>query len=882
MTFSFWRRQKREHELDEELQSHLEMAASDRMERGEKREMARSAALREMGNVSLIKEVTRDKWGWRWIGELMQDLRYGLRMMRRSPGFVAVAVVTLALGIGANTAIFSLIDGFMLNLLPVKNPEQLVFVRATRSNGSTFGDFPYAVFERLRDGNGSLAGVFAWDDTHVNVILDGQAEIVDGDFVSGSYFEVLSVEPFLGRLLTSDDDHAGKKPVAVISHAYWKRRFAESPEVIGKTIYVAQVPFTIVGVTSPRFFGRNVAGKSADIVLPMWLQPELGLKDHDTFDIMGRLKPEVSLEQARADLDVVYQRALRETARQGAGSEPQEQAASHRIVLKPGLRGERPPTDNFATEVRILAAVTGIALLIVCVNIAGLFLARASGRQKEIAVRLAIGAGRGRLIRQLLTESALIAVIGGGLGLLLAKWGAGIVLAVLSGDVVPFDLNLNVRVLMFTGAVSLLTGIAFGLAPAMTGTRFELTPSLKGTEGWGESGVRHGQLTKLLVVAQAGLSLALLTGAGLLLKSLKQLYAVDTGFDRERVLTMWVFPALDGYDHAREISLYRELSERLNATAGVESASLSRLMMIYGRWDRNVWVKGEAEPSRATGNVYCDPVGPRFFQTMGIHLLLGREFAAGDTETSQKVAIISESMAQRFFAGESPLGRRLGFDGEKSSGDVEIVGVVKDIRHHVEQDETREAAWIPYTQAPADMYGQMTLLVRPAASENVNPDIRDAVQSWDKTLPISEIRTEGAELNQYLGAWRSMSTLLGFFSGLALLLAALGLYGAMSYLVGRRTKELGIRLSLGAQKGNMLWMVLSEALLLVAAGFAIGVPTAMVASRLLSSLLFGVTAGDPETIAGAIVIMAVVALLAAYLPARRAMRVDPIVALRYE
>ena len=885
MRFAFWRRKGRHEQLDEEIAAHLEMAKRDRTERGETADEAERAARREFGNVGLVKDVTRDRWGWRWLEDLSQDLRYSLRALRRSPGFCAVAAITLALGIGANTAIFSLIDAFLWEALPVKEPRQLVFVRGIRSDGRTFGDFPHRQFEHLRDQNSSFSGMFAFDPSNINVTVDGESEIVPGDFASGNYFDVLGVNALLGRTFTLDDDHAGKKPVAVISHAYWQRRFAQSEAAIGKTIYVGQIPFTVIGVTSPQFFGRNVAGRSADVVLPMWLQPQLGLKDHDTFEIMARLKPGISIEQARSDLDVAYRQVLAEEMAASSRSDQGDQPRAQRVVLRTALHGEDRPTNNFSTEIRILAAVVGVALLIACVNVAGLLLARASSRQQEIAMRVALGAARERLIRQLLTESVLLALVGGALGLLLAKWGVSLLLTVLSYGYspTPFDLSPNLKVLTFTAGISALTGILFGLAPALSGTQVNLNAVLKGRVGREVSSVLHRGLAKSLIVAQVALSLALLIGAGLLLRSLNQLYAVNTGYDRDKVLTMWVFPALSSYDHTREMNLYRELHNKLNHIPGVESASPSRLMMVFGRWNRKVWVQGEAARSLGAREVYCDPIGPRFFRTMGISVLLGREFSSSDMETPAKVAIISESMARRFFPDANPLGRRIGFEGAKSSGNVEVIGVVKDIKHHVGAEEPAEAAWIPYTQAPPDMYGQMTFLVRTAMPlAGIIPAIRDQARSIDKTLPISAIKSESEELDDYLGGWRAMGTLLGFFSGLALALAALGLYGAMSFLVGRRTKELGIRLALGAQKQGILWMVLREACVVVVTGVAIGVPTAVAASRLVSSLLFGVRATDLATIFSAVLIMSAVALLAAYLPARRATRVDPIVALRYE
>jgi len=575
---------------------------------------------------------------------LLQDVRYGFRVLLKTPVVTAVAILTLALGIGANTAVFSLADAFLWSRLPVKDPEQLVFVYERLPNGRAEWSFPYAVFERLRDGNHSLSGLFAFDATHVSVTIDGQPEYVDADFVSGGYFDVLGVGAARGRTLRAGDDQPGRPVVAVISDRYWQRRFARDPAVFGRTIYVGKVPVTVVGVTPPWFFGRKVAGRSADVVLPMFIQPGLALKDHDTFEVMGRLKPGVLAAQAREELDLIYRRALMETAGAAVSPRAAEEIRQRAIQLAPGARGTSSDGTDLGTQLPILLAVVGIVLLIACVNVANLQLARATARQKEIAVRLSIGAGRGRLVRQLVTESVLLGVLGGALGLLLAGWSTGVLIAVLSTGRSPivFSFSANARLLAFTGAVSLLTGVLFGLVPALSATRVDLSPMFKGGAERSTSSPWRRRMAHWLVVSQMALSLALLVGAGLLIRTLQRLYAVDPGFEREKVLQTWVMPALHGYDQAREAALYQELLVRMNAIPGVQSATLSRYRLVIARPYRDVWVR-DAPPTRMEGRrVYCGVVGPRFFETMGIALVQGREFSAADDAASPRVAIISE------------------------------------------------------------------------------------------------------------------------------------------------------------------------------------------------------------------------------------------------
>ena len=819
------------------------------------------------------------------MGTLWRDLRFGLRTLSRDPGFAVVAVLMLALGIGANTAIFGLVNAFLLRLLPVKNPEQLVFVNRVQPNGGTVSDFPFTTFEQLRDHNHSFAGIFAWDDSNVIVAADGWSEMVPADFVSGSYFDVLGVRASLGRTFTLEDDKPGNKPVAVISHRYWERRFAREPAALGKTIYLGGIAFTVIGVTPREFFGRNVAGRSADVVLPMFMHAQLALKDHDTFAMMARLKPGITQEQARADVDLTYHQVLLQAAGTNPSARVEQEIHAQRIALMPGLQGASGLREEYGTKLNILMAVVGIALLIASVNIANMLLARGASRQKEIAVRLAIGAGRGQVIRQWLTEALLLSTLGGAAGLLVAQWGTGVVTTVLSYGRTPaaFELKPDLQILAFTFGVSMLTGVLFGLAPALRAARVDLNPILKGAEAGTDSRPLHSGILHSLVVSQVALSLVLLIGAGLLVSSLRRLHHIDTGFNRDKVLVGWIFPALAQYDHAKEMNLYRDLQEKLNAIPGVRSASLSRFRLMFARPDRALWVEGSAPVSDGDREIYCYPVGPRFFETQDIRLLLGRDVSSADAETGPKVAVISESVARKFFPGENPIGRHIGFDKAEAGGDIQIVGVAKDIQPRLAELQPLQAVYIPYTQAPLDWLGQMTFVLRTAVDPNsITAAVRRQVQSIAKDLPPVDVQTQAADVDEKLGDERSLATLLTFFGALALLLAAIGLYGTLSFAVARRTKELAIRMALGARKEDMLWMVLRETVSLVGIGIALGVPLSFAGTRWIASLVVGVKSADPITISLACAAMMTVALVAAYLPARRAISVDPIAALRKE
>jgi ABC-type antimicrobial peptide transport system permease subunit len=856
------RKSEMERELDEELRYHIEQQTEQNIRLGMNPEEARRAARKAFGGVEQAKERSRDARRARWLEDIWHDLRYGARMLMKEPGFALIAVLTLALGIGANTAVFSLVDAFMLRVLPVKDPERLVFVKAVSPQGRARGSFPYGAFEQFRDLSHSFSGIFAYDATRFSATVKGQPEMLWGDFVSGSYFDVLGVSALYGRAFTALDDRLGKEAVAVISHGYWERRFGSDPAAVGQTIYVGKLPVTVIGVTPPDFFGRQVAGAAPELVLPMFLHDQLALRDHNTFEVMARLKPGVSVEQARAELDVIYQRVLRQQAGGGLSAQAEQELRARRIQLSSGLRGELEYGSNDNLRVRTVLAIVGLVLLIACVNVANLLLARASGRQKEIAVRLSLGASRGRLVRQLLTESVLLALLAGALGLLLAHWLVGIFLKVLpfeGGGAAAFDVDL--RILAFTGIVSLLVGVLFGLVPALMATRVDLNQMLKGAEGPRRARQR---LAKSLVIAQVALSLALLLGAGLLIRSLRQVYAVDIGFDRDKVLYMWVYPTLLGYDYEREMRLYSALLERFRAQPGVASASVSR---------------GELR-----GGFYI--VGPRFFETIGLGLVLGREFSESDTSYTPKVVIINEVIAEKYFPNVNPVGQPLPEELRQQwrlGRDAQVVGVVRGFKRNLRQEQPGDSLFIPYTQAPPERLGQIVFYAR-ATGDPVSliPALRQQARAVDPDLALLNPQTITAGLEQSVSDEQALSTLLSFFSALALALAGIGLYGTMSYAVSRRTKELGIRMALGARPRDVLWLVLREALWQAALGVVIGVPLALAGARLIASLLFGVRATDPVTILISAVVMLAVALLAGYIPARRATKVDPLVALRYD
>ncbi len=707
--------------------------------------------------------------------------------------------------------------------------------------------------------------------------MDGHSDFVTDRFVSGNFDSVMGFTPVLGRGFTAEDDKAGSTPVAVLGNGYWRQKFGASPSAIGKTIFAKNVPLRVIGV-----YPDLSSHWSASVWLPMALHPALALKDHTTVAISGSLAPGANRDQAAAAMTVAYQQALTNAEGVVLTAPHQHEISNSRIVLREIGRGG---TRNFSTELQILGAAVAFVLLVACANVANLLLARATARKREIAIRLALGATRGQLVRQLLTESLLLSLGGACIGFLLAWWGSDASRVFVGHH--PLTLSPNPRLLAFTILLSLTVTLLFGLAPAFHATAFgkKDAPNLS-TAAMLSLSQRGSPLRNLLLIVQIGLSIVCLIGAGLLLRTLTKLHQEDVGFNRDNVLVGWIFPTLAGYEGERETTLYWNLLSKLNATPGVKSASMSRLQLLSGYCDLHVANRGSSDSSSSQTKVSCNSMGPRFFGTMGIPFLLGRDFSQADNAGSQKVAIISESTARSYFDGVNPVGQEIAFNDETFKDRLLIVGVVKDIRSSLRQEQSQRsprAVYVPFAQAPGEMRGQAVLEIRTAANPNdVIASVRPQVESEDKGLPLVSLQTQREAIEDNLGNDRSLAILTSTFGVLALTLTAMGLYGSIAYGVARRTREIGIRMALGASREAVLTRLMREAGILVSSGLLIGFAASFVVTRAISSQLYGVSATDPATFLAVIALMSVVALAAAYVPARRAMGVDPVVALRIE
>ena len=902
---TLFRKKQAEREMDEELRGYLDAAVKDKTRSGIGQDEALRAVRVEMGSVEAVKDEIRSA-GWESALEtLWQDLRFGLRMLARNPGFTLVAVLTLALGIGANTAIFTLINAVTLRALPVEKPEQLaLFGDGVRRGfvglgpGQHYDIFSYPLYEHLHDHNPSFEDIAAFrtELDRLNVRPQGAgepAQLAWGRMVSGSYFSVLRVRAVLGRVLTPQDDRREAPPVAVISYAYWGRRFYNDRSVVGRVLNVNGILLTVAGVTPPEFFGESVESPVADFWLPVTLQPRL-MPDRGSvmnnpyenwLNLIGRLKPGIGIRQAQAGVDVAFRQFL--TARDGAQPSTEQQRDIQRsyIKLSPGGRGVSYLRFLYSRPLHILMAVVAVVLLIACANVANILLSRAAARQKEISMRLAVGASRSRLLRQLLTESVLLGLVGGGVAVLFSTWGVSVLISMVAGSTssVPLNVATDARVLGFTLAVSLVTAVLFGLVPAYRATGLDLTHSLKS----GTLGTSHRagwNLPKMLVVSQVALSLVLLMCAGLLVRTLRNLAKQDLGFNPQHVLEVGIDPRIAGYKQDQLIPLYQGLLQRVDALPGVRMASLSLYSpMSGGGWGGQISVQGYFPPPNAATDCQWVWVGPHYSETEGMTLLLGRDIAPGDTKGAPKVAVVNESFAQRYLANQSPIGRRFSMDIPAKAYEIEIVGVVKNFRFDDPRENSGPVAFLPLAQEEGPPSYAAEIEIRATSdATSIAASARRAIQEVDKNLPVTSINTLSEQINERLNKEFLVARLSSFFGLLALVLACVGLYGLLAYGVARRTHEIGIRMALGADRGQVLWTVVRESLALAGAGVAIGLPMAVAATQFISAQLYGVRPTDPATVTAATMMLAAVAVLAGYIPARRATKVDPILALRYE
>ena len=831
---------------------------------------------------------------------LWQDIKYGARILAKSPTFTLVAVLTLALGIGANTAIFSLTDQILLRPLPVPNPDELVVASSPGPKSGRVScdydcdaSFSYPLFKALREKGADVVDLFGRYATSMDVAVDGQAERANGELVTGNYFEALQVPAEIGRVFTMQDEGAaGANPVALVSHAYWQRRFGGNPAVLNKTVSINATAITIVGVAAPWFTGVQVGSKT-DVFVPMSMKPMItknwdGLPRWNDYwmAVLGRLKPGVTRERAEAAMAVIYKPLLEELLAQtkaNLNEKRQQEFLSKPLELQPGAIGRPVFQSNAQDGLVLLSVMVGLVLLIACANVANLLVARGVARQREIAVRLAIGASRWRLVRQLVSESILLALAGGGLGLLVAFWTVDGLLAALSTnlDVEGLTANLDGRILAFNLGLALLTGLLFGLLPSLQTTRPALSDTLK-DQGTGTTGGKsHTRFRKVLVTTQIALTLLLLIGAGLFAKSFYELRRHNLGLQPDHILTFSIAPEQGGYTPERTRALLDQLLPALRGLPGVTSAGSAWSPILVGNTSQSSFTSDSYQANEEEDlTVVQNYVSSGYFTAVGIPLVAGRDFAEQDGPKTQKVIIVNEYLAKHYYPNGA-VGRRFAFGRGKVSFDYEIVGVVKDSKNAQVKEEPRPFAYMPYSQL--DILGYSAFYLRTAGEPTaLATAVRREVQRLDGNLPVYDVRTLEGVIARNLFAEELLMTLTLSFAFLAAALAALGIAGVMMFTVARRTREIGIRIALGAGTGNIHWLVLREVGVMAILGAGVGMPLAYFLGRFAEKLLFGVKPGDTWMALAALTFMVFVALLSGYLPARRAARIDPMVALRYE
>lgn len=902
----FWLRSGNRGRLDDELQhelrDHIDLEAEELRQTGVPAEEAHRRAHRSFGNTTLVAEASREVWTWPTLESFVQDIRHGIRMLAKSPAFTAVAVLTLALGIGANTAIFTLVNAVLLRMLPIKDPQQLVVVGDparvnARSNGTPRTDiFSYPLYKELRDRNSVFTGLAAAASDHHIEVDAGQGggsvdEKITGRMVSGNYFAVLGLNAAAGRLFSDADDTVeSANPVVVLGYGYWRRKFALSPSIIGSDIRLNGYPFTVVGV-APAGFDGDVVGEEMALFVPLSMQPEIVRGRHwrntgntSWLSLIGRLKPGTNGGNAKAEMNVILQQALHGTYGAVLSADDLSFMRTAKIEVAPGGGGVSELRGDYRLPLLLLMGMVGLVLLIACVNVANLLLARASVRNKEIAVRLAIGANHRRLLQQLLTESILLAFLGGIAGSLCAIWGVRLLVKIFDSDT-ALPLAPDARVLGFTIVVCLLTGIIFGLVPALHALKVQIAPTLKdATSTASESRSRFGW-GQGLVAGQVALSLLVLFAAGLLVRSLQKLMTQDFGYDRSRLVIARLDPTAAGYKDDTMKLLAQQLVARIAATPGVRSAAYSVNGLFAHSESGDAIIVPGFEARHAKDRVAMeDYVGPGYFGIVGIPILMGRGIEEQDTQASTRVAVVNEALVKHFFQGQNPLGRQFTIDDpDWLNKPFTIVGVSRDAKDHGsglrEQVPPRFYQAFQQTSDPTQIVLEVEVSGAPGAAI---PNVLNQIKAADPRLPIAFVSTLDNLVSGSASDQIALAKLSSIFAGLALLLACIGLYGILSYSVAGRTREIGVRVALGARRSDVLQLVLRQGFMLVALGLAIGIPLSLASSRLLSGMLYGLKSTDPISLFGVIAILAVVAAVAGYIPARRATRVDPIVALRYE
>jgi predicted permease len=871
---SWLRRDARARDLQEEMQLHLELKLQEHIVRGTSREEARRQAQLDFGNANLAAERSRERWGFVHLEDIRRDVAFGVRQFVRNPGFTAIVVLTLALGIGANSAIFSVVNTFLLKSLAVSHPEELVKIGIQPS-----GAFEQNAYEYLRDHQKTLAGLIAWDDGNIAAVIDGKPSIITVDYLSGNFYSLLGIDLQMGRAFTPADDVPDAPAVAVISYEYWRERFGLDPGVLGKRVQLKDVACTVIGIAKPGFRGLRTGGTAAKITIPAELHAHLTLKDNTTFSLWGRLARGMSQKQAEADLGLAYRQWLLPEAKKVNDPTEREALLRQNIVVPPARQGSLEFDQRFVIQLRLVEAVVALVLLIACVNLANLLLARGTSRSREIAVRLALGARRGRIIRQLLTESLLLSICGGALGLALSVPLMSLFALILRGNANADALGIRMdgTVLAFAAALSIACGILFGLVPALRSTDNRLSSSFQRDPVTSGARLRP---RRMLIVPQVALSLGVLILTGLLLRSLQRLEHANLGFDRQHLLVFWLYPTLSGYEDQRELDLYDRVLDAVRHVPGVRAASLSRLTLRHRGRRRGLAIDGAIN---ADAPFVFNTAAPGLFDTLRLPLLMGRDFGPHDGPPAQSVAIVSQSLARKYFGGRTPLGHRIGMVNEEPGVARTIIGVVNDMKFSSRDDAPAAAVYLPYAQAPQSLRGQAEIKVNTLLDPAVMiPAIRDAVQTVAADMPPVSIMPD-QELHDFESREeRSLARLLAGFGALAFGLAILGLYGTVAYSVSQRMRELAIRFALGATRGSVLWTIVSDVMRYVILGILLGWALGSGASRAVESFLFEVRGFDPITCACSIGLMTITALVAAYVPACRAKRIEPMEVLRNE